>query len=170
MDRLAQHFRDIAEKEQVPVEDEACRIIARAADGSVRDGLSLLDQAMAYRPVGYEAIIAVQVRDMLGLADRGAVFDLFDALMTGDAKGALDRFDGLYRDGADPVIVLQDLLEATYWLTRIKAAPEVADAPYTPETERTRGRAIATRLGMPNQIGIAHVELTSLMATSYAVL
>src|SRR3546814_15446512 len=77
---------------------------------------------------------------MLGLADRGAVFDLFDALMAGDAKGALDRFDVLYRDGADPVIVLQDLLEATYWLTRIQEAPEVADAPHTPETERGRTR------------------------------
>src|SRR3546814_8979701 len=147
MDRLAQHFRDIAEKEQVPGEDEALRIIARAADGSVRDGLSLLDQAMAYRPVGDEAITAAQVRDMLGLADRGAVFDLFDALMAGDAKGALDRFDGLYRDGADPVIVLQALLEATYWLTRLKAAPEVAVSPYKPETQRTRGRYSAARPG-----------------------
>src|SRR3546814_7897654 len=69
--------------------------------------------------------------------------------MSGDVKGVLDRFDGLYRDGADPVVVLRDLLEATYWLTRIKAAPEVVDAPYTPEIERTRGRAIAVRLGMP---------------------
>src|SRR3546814_6959912 len=97
MDRLAQHFRDIAEKEQVPVEDEALRIIARAADGSVRDGLSLLDQAMAYRPVGDEAIIAVQVRDMLGLADRGAVFDLFDGLMTGRSKENTSELQTLMR-------------------------------------------------------------------------
>src|SRR3546814_17737493 len=113
MDRLAQHFRDIAEKEQVPVEDEALRIIDRAADGSVRDGLSLLDPAMAYRPVGDEALAAVQVRDMLGLADRGAVFELFGALMTSDAKGRLDRVVALSRDGAAPVMWRHAIMWAT---------------------------------------------------------
>src|SRR3546814_5476657 len=129
MDRLAQHFRDIAEKEQVPVEDEALRIIARAADGSVRDGLSLLDQAMAYRPVGDEAITAAQVRDMLGLADRGAVFDLFDALMAAGAKGALGRVAWLYSARRDPVCARPDLREPARRPTRTKGGRDIEEEP-----------------------------------------
>ncbi len=146
IDQLAAHFTNIAEREKITVEPEAIRIIARAADGSVRDGLSLLDQAIA---LGSDKVTAAQVQEMLGLADRTAVFELFDRLMTGEIKQALDQIQTMYRDGADPVAVLQDLLDVTYWLTRIKVAPEVADAPYTPEVERTRGREIAGKLSMP---------------------
>jgi DNA polymerase III subunit gamma/tau len=146
MSDLTGHFRNIAKQEGVEVEDEALSIIARAADGSVRDGLSLLDQAIA---LSGGAVKAEQIRDMLGLADRNAVFDLFDQLMSGDIAGALDRFETMYRDGADPVIVLQDLLDVTYWLTRVKVSPEVADAPGVPEAERTRGAAMAAALPMP---------------------
>jgi DNA polymerase III subunit gamma/tau len=143
---LTEHFAKIAKQEDVKVEDEALSIIARAADGSVRDGLSLLDQAIA---LSGGAVTAEQIRDMLGLADRNAVFDLFDQLMSGDISGALDRFETMYRDGADPVIVLQDLLDVTYWLTRVKVSPEVADSPGVPEAERTRGAAMAAALPMP---------------------
>ncbi len=143
---LASHFTAIAEREKVSAEPEAVRLIARAADGSVRDGLSLLDQAIAR---GADRITAEQVQEMLGLADRTAVFDLFDRLMAGAIKEALDQMQAMYRDGADPVAVLQDLLDVTYWITRIKIAPEVADAPYTPEAERTRGRDMAEKLSMP---------------------
>jgi DNA polymerase-3 subunit gamma/tau len=143
---LASHFTAIAEREKVSADPEAVRLIARAADGSVRDGLSLLDQAIAR---GADRITAEQVQEMLGLADRTAVFDLFDRLMAGAIKEALDQMQAMYRDGADPVAVLQDLLDVTYWITRIKIAPEVADAPYTPEAERTRGRDMAEKLSMP---------------------
>jgi DNA polymerase-3 subunit gamma/tau len=143
---LASHFTAIAEREKVSAEPEAIRLIARAADGSVRDGLSLLDQAIA---LGSDRVTAAQVQEMLGLADRTAVFDLFDRLMAGAIKEALDQMQAMYRDGADPVAVLQDLLDVTYWVTRIKIAPEVADAPYTPEAERTRGRGMAEKLSMP---------------------
>lgn len=88
-DRLIDHFRSIAEKENVPAEDEALAIVARAADGSVRDGLSLLDQAMA---LGDGGITAPQVRDMLGLADRTQIFDLFGKVMAGEIAEALDHF------------------------------------------------------------------------------
>ncbi len=146
IDELAKLFTDIAGQEKIAVEPEAIRIIARAADGSVRDGLSLLDQAIA---LGSDAVTAAQVQDMLGLADRSAVFTLFDLLMAGDIKAALDQMQTMYRDGADPVAVLQDLLDVTYWITRIKVAPEVADAAYTPEIERTRGKEMAAKLSMP---------------------
>jgi DNA polymerase III subunit gamma/tau len=146
IDELARHFTDIAGQEKIAVEPEAIRIIARAADGSVRDGLSLLDQAIA---LGSDSVAAVQVQEMLGLADRSAVFTLFDLLMAGDIKAALDQMQTMYRDGADPVAVLQDLLDVTYWITRIKVAPEVADAAYTPEIERTHGKEMAGKLSMP---------------------
>ena len=146
MEQLTALFTNVAERENVAVEEEAIRLVARAADGSARDGLSLLDQAIA---LGAGEVTAAQVRDMLGLADRTAVFTLFDRLMTGDIKAALDQVQGMYRDGADPTALLQDLLDVTYWITRIKIAPEVADAPYTPEVERTRGREMAEKLGMP---------------------
>jgi DNA polymerase-3 subunit gamma/tau len=146
MATLSEHFKSIAEQEGVGIEEEALTIISRAADGSVRDGLSLLDQAIA---LAGGAVTAEQIRDMLGLADRNAVFDLFDTLMVGDIADALSRFEIMYRDGADPVIVLQDLLDVTYWLTRVKVSPEIANAPGVPEMERTRGTEMATALPMP---------------------
>ena len=142
---LAQHFARIAAAEGATIEPTALALIARAADGSVRDGLSLLDQAIALSdgPIG-EAL----VRDMLGLADRTQLFDLFDRLMLGDAAGALGLVATLYGAGADPASLVQDLLELTHWLTRLKLAPQAADLTTVPEAERVRGRAMAERLGM----------------------
>ena len=144
-DALAGHFAMVSAKEEVEIEPAAIDIIARAADGSVRDGLSLLDQAMAL--LG-GAITATQIRDMLGLADRVAIFDLFDSVMSGDIASALDRFQIMYRDGADPVIVIQDLLEVTHWLTRLKIAPALAEEPGVPEEERVRGAKMSQSLSM----------------------
>jgi len=145
-DLLTTHFQSIAAKEGVQIEDAALDIIARAADGSVRDGLSLLDQAIA---LSAEIVTATQIRDMLGLADRSAVFDLFDALMSGKIAGALDQFQAMYRDGADPVIILEDLLELTHWLTRVKIAPALAEEPGVPEEERVKGAQMSQALTMP---------------------
>jgi DNA polymerase-3 subunit gamma/tau len=147
LERLAAHFKWVAGEEGVAVDDDALHLIARAADGSVRDGLSLLDQALV---PALDTLSAEAVRDMLGLADRAAVYDLFDQVMAADIAGALDRFDEMYRDGADPLVVLQDILDVVYWLTRIKTAPTVLDAPYTPETERTRGKEMSEKLSMPS--------------------
>ncbi len=145
-DKLADHFRMVSAKETVEIEDEAVEIIARAADGSVRDGLSLLDQAIA---LSGGTVSAQQVRDMLGLANRGAVFDLFHAVVSGEIAGALDQFRAMYRDGVDPIVVLQDLLELTHWLTRVKIAPDLVKEPGVPEEERVRGAKMAQDLNMP---------------------
>jgi DNA polymerase-3 subunit gamma/tau len=145
-DQLAEHFRMVSGKEAVEIEDEAVDIIARAADGSVRDGLSLLDQAIA---LSGGTITATQVRDMLGLADRAAVFDLFDSVMSGDIAAALERFRTMYRDGVDPIVVLQDLLDLTHWLTRVKVAPDLVKEPGVPEEERVRGAKMSQSLTMP---------------------
>ncbi|HIJ63556.1 MAG TPA: DNA polymerase III subunit gamma/tau, partial [Rhodospirillaceae bacterium] len=144
-DLLAKHFSAIAEKEAAEVEPAAMALICRAADGSVRDGLSLLDQAIAH---GAGKVDEAQMRDMLGLADRARVFDLLDSVMKGDIGTALGQMAEQYAVGADPVVVLQDLLELVHWLTRLKLAPNDALALNVPETERVRGAEMARLLSM----------------------
>ncbi|MBP5856326.1 DNA polymerase III subunit gamma/tau [Marivibrio halodurans] len=146
VEQLSGHFRRVAEAEGMGVEDEALAMIARAADGSVRDGLSILDQAIA---LSSGTVEGARVRDMLGLADRARIYDLYDAVMKGDAAGALDVLGGLYDVGADPAVVIQDMLDITHWLTRAKIVPGLFDQSTTPELERTRGREMAERLSMP---------------------
>ena len=118
---LAVYLGQIAAKENVEIEDGALALIARAAEGSARDALSLLDQAIAHNEKG--AITAETMREMLGLADRGRVLDLFEKVMGGDVPAALNDLGGLYDSGADPLAVMQDLLEITHFLTRLKVAP-----------------------------------------------
>ena len=142
---LTAHFKNIIAKENVSAEDEALKLIARAADGSVRDGLSLLDQAIAH---GGGNVTAEFVRAMIGLADRAAVVDLYEQLMHGDIKAALDSFSRQYAAGADPVVVLQDLLELTHWLTRVKIAPELAEDGSMAMEERKRCVEMAQKLPM----------------------
>ncbi|PIY73665.1 MAG: DNA polymerase III, subunit gamma and tau, partial [Rhodobacterales bacterium CG_4_10_14_0_8_um_filter_70_9] len=138
-------LRGVADKEGAAIADDALALIARAAEGSVRDALSLLDQAIA--PGAPEAT-AQDVRAMLGLADRGRVLDLFEAIMRGDAQAALAELSAQYADGADPEAVLRDLAEITHWLSVIKIAPDAADDPAAAAAERARGRALAEGLGM----------------------
>ena len=146
-DVLVDHFAGIAETEGAAISRGAIGLIARAADGSVRDGLSLLDQAIAHS--GSETEINEDiVRDMLGVAERVQVFDLFEQLMKGEIADALTRFDSMYHAGADPVTILQDLAELTHWLTRLKAAPETAEATPTSDLDLTRGRDVSARLAM----------------------
>ena len=142
---LQRHFTKIAEQEDAECEPSALALIARAADGSVRDGLSLLDQAIAH---GAGKVSEAQVRDMLGLADRARIFDLFDAVMKGDIETALNHMTEQYAVGADPVVILQDMLELTHWLTRLKLAPNLASGPTVSEIERVRGSAMAQGLSM----------------------
>jgi len=144
-EELALHFNAIATKEGATISETAVRLIARAADGSVRDGLSLLDQAISHAD---HEIGEAEVRDMLGLADRSQSFDIFEATLRGDAAGALEIVSQQYISGADPVQVMEDLLDITHWITRIKVSPEVANDVAVPEIERTRGRDLSDRLGM----------------------
>jgi DNA polymerase-3 subunit gamma/tau len=143
---LAEHYRQIAEAEAVEAEPAALALIARAADGSVRDGLSLLDQAIALTNA---RITERAVRDMLGIADRGRVLDLLESVLRGDAAGALDRMDRLYRDGADPLIVLQDLLDLSHFLTRLKLVPEAGIGDPTAEGDRQLAYPLAEKLTLP---------------------
>jgi len=143
---LAGYYARIAAAEGVRLAPGALALIARAADGSVRDGLSLLDRALA---LAEGEIGEQQVRDMMGLADRSRIFDLFDLLMRGEAQPALALLAELYQSGADPALLLQDLLDLTHWLTRIKLVPETADDPAASEIERRRGREMAGRLSLP---------------------
>jgi DNA polymerase III subunit gamma/tau len=142
---LVKHLGGIAEKEKIGAEPEALALIARAAEGSVRDALSLLDQAIAHAA---GSVQAQDVRGMLGLADRARVIDLFESLLKGDVGAALKELREQYDIGADPSVVLSDLAEFTNFVTRIKAVPAVADDISLSEVERTRGRAMATVLSM----------------------
>ncbi len=147
---LTAHYGRIAQKENVRVEPGALEQIARAADGSVRDGLSILDQAMAQVETGPEGLITTaQVTDMLGLADREAVFDLMEAVMAGKPAAALAVTDSAFERGADLGVLLQDLLDLVHTLTRLKSIPGLRDSQDLPEAERTRGAQIADRLTVP---------------------
>ena len=144
---LIAHYGEIAQKEGIEISGDALGLIARAADGSVRDGLSLLDQAIAHAAGG--AVAADEVSDMLGLVDRVHILDAFEALMAGDIADAMARADAMYQAGADPVVVLQDLLELCHWVTRLKAVPDGGAAAAVSDVERTRGREIADKIAMP---------------------
>ena len=154
LDVLSGHFAAIAQKEGIGIEDGALRLVARAADGSVRDGLSILDQAIALAGTdseggpGEATVTEESVKGMLGLADRDQALDLFDAVMRGDPAAALDRLAGLHGVGADPVVIIQDLLELTHFLTRLKVAPEAVAASGLSDAELARGREISSRLGI----------------------
>jgi DNA polymerase-3 subunit gamma/tau len=143
---LQQHFGRIAQKEQVTIETAALEQIARAADGSVRDGLSILDQAIAQAE---GTITGAQVADMLGLADREAVFELLEAVMGGKPAAALAVTDRAYERGADHGTLLQDLLELLHTVTRLKSIPALRHSQDLPEAERTRGAELADRLSVP---------------------
>jgi DNA polymerase-3 subunit gamma/tau len=142
---LMKHLGTIAGKERIETEPEALALIARTAEGSVRDALSLFDQAIAHAA---GPVRAQDVRNMLGLADRARVIDLFEALMKGNAAGALNELREQYDSGADPSIVLADLAEFTHFVTRVKVVPAVADDISLGEAERSRGRSFAAALSM----------------------
>jgi len=144
---LSTHFSNICEQEGVKAEEAAIAMVARAADGSVRDGLSILDQAMA---LAGDTITAQAVEDMLGLADRAKSLDLLERALTGEMPEALGIMDDLYKNGADPVVVMQDLLDLTHTLTKLRAVPEAKDMNFTmARDEVTRAAELAGKLTMP---------------------
>jgi DNA polymerase-3 subunit gamma/tau len=150
---LVGHLQRICDQESIAAESEALALIARAAEGSVRDSLSLLDQAIAHAGSAggtnnAPSVRAEDIRQMLGLADRTRVIDLFEALMRGDIAGALKELRDQYDCGADPAVMLADLAEFTHFVTRVKVVPAVAEDPSLAEAERTRGHAFAAALSM----------------------
>jgi DNA polymerase-3 subunit gamma/tau len=144
-DLLVRHLGRIAEEEAITAEPEALALIARAAEGSVRDSLSLFDQAIAHAA---GPVRAEDVRQMLGLADRARTIDLFEAVMRGDLAAALAELRDQYDTGADPAVVLSDLAGFTHLVTRVKIVPGVADDLSLAEVERKRGRGFAEKLSM----------------------
>ena len=143
---LVSHFRAIAAKEGVSFDDEALTMIARAAEGSARDGLSLMDQAIAH---GGSHVDAANVRGMLGLADRSRVVDLFGHIAGGDIAQALADYRDQYDGGADPAVILTDLADFTHLVMRLKFVPEAADDPALTEAERTGAAEMAAKLSVP---------------------
>ncbi|MEO8421088.1 MAG: DNA polymerase III subunit gamma/tau [Hyphomicrobium sp.] len=143
---LSAHFAKIVASEGATADDDALALIARSAEGSVRDGLSLLDQAIA---MGEGAVRAETVRSMLGLADRGRIFDLIEHVFRGDAKAALRSMDDLHRDGAEPIQLLGDLAEAVHAAARVKAVGGDVGSEDLSAEERRRVATIAGKLSTP---------------------
>jgi DNA polymerase-3 subunit gamma/tau len=149
-DVLVGHLAAICANENVVIEPEALALIARAAEGSVRDALSLLDQAIAYATSAADTkITAADIRLMLGLADRSRIIDLFAELMAGDVAAALGDLKALYDAGADPAQILVELAEFIHFVTRLKLVPASGDDLTVTEDERRRGAEFAETLSMP---------------------
>jgi DNA polymerase-3 subunit gamma/tau len=146
-DKLVAHLGRICRAENVQASDEALAAIARAAEGSARDSLSLMDQAIAH---GAGVVTAATVRDMLGLADRVQVIDLFEAVMRGDVPSAFSILRTQYDAGADPAVILSDLATFSHVVLRLKLIPDAAKDPALTEVERARGTDFAQRLSVRN--------------------
>ena len=157
---LSEHLAKIVSSEGAKAEDEALHLIARAGDGSVRDSLSLLDQAITQFNGD---IKTADIRDMLGLADRTGLFDLYEAIMSGRVADALNLLDNQYNQGADPLVITQDMMDLTHWLTRVKIIPELANDLTVPETERVRGKKMAESLSMASLTSVWQMLLKGIL-------
>ncbi len=142
------HLAKITLDEGAEVEPDALALIARLSEGSVRDALSLLDQAIAHAGGAGSAVKASELRTMLGMAERGRVIELFDGIMTGDPAGALESLGSLYRDGADPGAVMRDLAEVCHMATLGRAAPARLDDPAIAPADREAAQRLAKALSM----------------------
>ncbi|MBL0370504.1 DNA polymerase III subunit gamma/tau [Rhizobium sp. KVB221] len=158
-------FTTISEKEQITAEAEALALIARAAEGSARDGLSLLDQAIAH---GSGHVATDAVRSMLGLADRARIADLFRHITKGDISSALKEFAGQYEAGANPTVVLTDLADFTHLVTRLKFIPEAASDPSLSEIERVQGAEFAKSIAVTTLSRIWQMLLKGIPETENA--
>jgi DNA polymerase-3 subunit gamma/tau len=138
-------FTTILGKEGISADPDAMAMIARAAEGSARDGLSLLDQAIAH---GGGVVEVEAVRSMLGLADRARIVDLFQHIVKGDVAAALDEFAGQYEAGASPSVVLTDLADFTHLVTRLKYVPDASNDQSLSEIERTRGAEFSSSIAV----------------------
>jgi len=144
-EKLTIHLKDIALKEKIKINADALALITRSADGSVRDGLSLLDQAIANEA---GEITAISISKMLGLADRGNIFDLMDAIFKGNAKESLNIYNKIYQAGADVVMIFNEMLNVTHFITQIKITPELKSDIHIPELERTMGFEMSEKVSM----------------------
>ncbi len=163
---LMQHYGRIAALENVTIDEESLRMISRASEGSVRDGLSLLDQAIAY---GEGVVKSADVAGMMGLIDKSRIIDLFDAVMTGDTAKAIYEVEAQYEGGGDPETILNDLADFVHWVTRLKVVKDSAlGDPSRTEAEKTRGADYAARLGMAHLSRAWQMLLKGITEVSYA--
>ena len=142
---VARYLAEVCAKETVEADEAALALIARAGEGSMRDSLSLLDQAIAYAEGG---VAEEAVREMLGLADRGRTIQLFGLVAHGDIAGALREMHAQHDLGADPSVVVADLLDIAHLVTRLKTVPGAASDPQLTQDERERGGALAEALSI----------------------
>lgn len=150
---LSDHLKNICAQENAKVSDDGLGLIARAAEGSVRDALSLLDQAIVQAGLGGDEVNFEQVRAMLGLADRVRILDLFALAATGDGAGALKEMRAQYDDGADPGVVMRDLLDICHEVSRAKTLGDDADMDAAPDqVERIKSLAETLSLGQLTRI------------------
>ncbi len=143
IDTLFNHFKNIIAKEGLTAEDEALRLIAKAADGSCRDGLSLLDQAISLSPGNVKTEV---VKNMIGLADRARTFELFKHLVSGETTEVVNNLTAQYKDGANPMSLLQDLIATTHLLAKTKIIPSFIEDDSLSETEKNLCRELAPQL------------------------
>ena len=148
---LSAHLARICEKEQVIIENDALALVSLAAEGSVRDSLSLLDQAIARagEDEGKAHITSAMIRAMLGAADNSATFSLIETLLRGDVPESLAQLRAQYEAGADPLLMVQSALEAVHLITRLKVAPAALSDPTLSEQERARAKSLADQASMP---------------------
>lgn len=145
---LASNFREIANLEGLRITDDAINLIARAADGSVRDGQSLLDQVVSLGLEHGNEVVEEDIREILGLADRKRIFELFEEVMKGKISNALKILADDYRNGTEPNVVVKDLLEIVHWLTKVKVCPELLNNSQISEIDLSQGRILSTELSM----------------------
>ena len=144
---LTEHLLNIVSKEKIDIDKDAVALIVRAADGSIRDGLSLLDQAITNQNI---KIDTKSIITMLGLAEREKIFDLLEKILEGDSLNALDLYRKQYDLGADVLMIFDELMNVVHFLTQIKIAPNLKDDVYIPELERTRGVELSSKLTLNN--------------------
>ena len=142
---MIEYLSNVAAQESVEISKDALALITRASEGSVRDSISLLDQSISN---SVDKINAKDIRDMLGLSDRGRILDLFNLIVSGSTVGALNELSSLYSDGGEPESILRDLAEVSHWVSLIKITPEAAEDPTVSPDERSRGKTIANRLNI----------------------
>jgi len=149
-ENLAEHIKKISSLEKVKIDDDAIALLVRAGDGSVRDSISLLDQAIINNDI---AVTADTVTGMLGLADRGKIYDLVENITKGNTSNALIIYRDLYNSGADILMIFEELLNAIHSITQIKISPDLINNIAVPEIERVRGMNFASQLSM-NSLGV----------------
>ena len=144
---LSDHLLKISKLENIDIDLDAISLIVRSADGSVRDGLSLLDQAITSPN---EKVDSQTVISMLGLADREKIFNLVEIILEGDALGAINKYKELYELGADIAMIFDELLNVVHFLVQIKIAPDLKDDIYIPEFERNKGAELSSKMTLNN--------------------